>query len=283
MNSQNGMNIFQVVAGLLLLMGVAEAQELRAYPDPTPGATDPRLTPEFICAHSTSERRSVSDAQKRKIFEAYGVPFEDRASYEVDHFIPLSIGGINTCVRPDGSEDVTCNLWPQPHQKSFPEIAPWGSETKDRLEFRLYKMMCAGEISLHDAQIAITADWEQGYRQYVAGPPAVASTAAPFTMAPTAFTVAAPMFSEVVVPEPAAARSRVAGKHRHIRARHAVNSRGRHGSRRRRHKADFSGALAFPVTGQVGFATTPDNVAKPRFSFHELWIAPPGQARDGRR
>jgi hypothetical protein len=60
------MNILKVIAGLLMLVGSAEAQELRAYPDSTltPGATDPSLTPEYICSHSASERRSVTTAQK---------------------------------------------------------------------------------------------------------------------------------------------------------------------------------------------------------------------------
>ena len=137
-----------VVVGLLVLVGTADAQQLRAYPDRalTPGSIDPSLTPKYICSHSTSERRSVNTALKKSVFAAYNVPFEDRANYEVDHFIPLALGGLNTC-----TDNPTCNLWPEPHQKSFPEIAPWGSETKDQLELRLYKMMCAGQISLHDA------------------------------------------------------------------------------------------------------------------------------------
>jgi hypothetical protein len=183
------MRAFAIVLGLFLLIRTADAQELRAYPDwtLTPGSIDPSLTPEYICSHSTSERRSVNTALKKKVFAAYNVPFEDRANYEVDHFIPLALGGVNTC-----TDVPTCNLWPEPHQKSFAEIAPWGSETKDRLELRLYKMMCAGEISLHDAQVAISTDWEAAYRQYVADPFSVATTSAPFIFATTAapFTVA---------------------------------------------------------------------------------------------
>jgi len=43
---------------------------------------------------------------------------------------------------------------------------------------RLYKMMCAGQISLHDAQVAISTDWEAAYRQYVGDPFTVATAAA---------------------------------------------------------------------------------------------------------
>ncbi len=216
------MRAFTMVVGLLLLMETADAQELRAYPDRmlTPGSIDPSLTPEYICSHSTSERRSVTTALKKSVFAAYNVPFEDRANYEVDHFIPLALGGVNTC-----TDTPTCNLWPEPHQKSFPEIAPWGSETKDRLELRLYKMMCAGQISLHDAQVAISTDWEVAYRQYVADPFSVATIGAPFTIATTGapFTIA----TAAAVPVHVAARHRrvpvhVAARHRrkHKRGKH---------------------------------------------------------------
>jgi hypothetical protein len=89
------MRAFTVVVGLSLLVGTADAQELRAYPDRmlTPGSINPSLTPEYICSHSTSERRSVTTALKKSVFAAYNVPFEDRANYEVDHFIPLALGG----------------------------------------------------------------------------------------------------------------------------------------------------------------------------------------------
>lgn len=179
------MRILAVLIGVSLLAGTADAQELRAYPDMmlTPGSIDPTLTPEHICSHSTSERRSVNTALKKQVFAAYNIPFENRNDYEVDHFIPLALGGVNTC-----ENKPTCNLWPEPHQKSFLEIAPWGSETKDRLELRLYKMMCAGQISLHEAQVAISTDWEAAYRQYVAEPLTVATIAAPLKFEPFSFT-----------------------------------------------------------------------------------------------
>jgi hypothetical protein len=90
------MRAFTVIVGVLCLVGSANAQELRAYPDKmlTPGSIDPSLTPEYICSHSTSERRSVNTSLKKSVFAAYNIPFEDRADYEVDHFIPLALGGV---------------------------------------------------------------------------------------------------------------------------------------------------------------------------------------------
>jgi hypothetical protein len=86
---------------------------------------------------------------RKAVFAAYGVSFDDRGGYEVDHFLPLFLGGVNTC-----SDKATCNLWPQPHQKVYSQVAPWGSETKDKLETRLYNTMCVRKThtAVKDAQ-----------------------------------------------------------------------------------------------------------------------------------
>src|SRR5262249_34961278 len=133
------MRAFFFILGLILVASMAQAQSLSIVPNfsLTRGAIDPSLTPSYLCSHPTSDRRNVGTALKKEVFAAYGISYEDRADYEVDHLIPLSLGGVNRC-----SDNPTCNLWPQPHQKSFPEIAPWGSETKDKLEARLYNTMC---------------------------------------------------------------------------------------------------------------------------------------------
>lgn len=48
-------------------------------------------------------RRNVSSTEKRKIYDAHGVPAHCRREYTIDHFIPLSLGGTN---EPN-------NLWPE--------------------------------------------------------------------------------------------------------------------------------------------------------------------------
>lgn len=116
----------------------------------TPGQVDPKLDRDYLCTHSTSERRRVSDSKKRAVFAEYGWPYpgvDDREQWEVDHLVPLALGGTN---------DIT-NLWPE---------RPFGD--KDRLENELRRRVCAHTLDLATAQKAIATDWQAAYRRYVA-------------------------------------------------------------------------------------------------------------------
>lgn len=164
--------------GLLLLTGPVQAQDqTRAiFPNHqlTPGGIDQRMfTPAYLCAHPTSDRRRVPLALRHEVFAAYGVSYDDHGNYEVDHFVPLSLGGVNSC--PDNH---TCNLWPQPHQKDYAQVAPWGSETKDKIEGKLYTEMCNTHTHkakkdaqwLVETRQALIDDWQSLYRQYFGEP-----------------------------------------------------------------------------------------------------------------
>jgi hypothetical protein len=118
----------------------------------TPGeATDATL--EQICHRHTSTVRHVSDKTKRLIAEMYGTP-ED-ALVEIDHLIPLELGGENSLI----------NLWAEPS-----EPRP-GYHEKDELENRLHKLVCAGKVQLKDAQRLIAADWVELYWRLFPTPP----------------------------------------------------------------------------------------------------------------
>jgi hypothetical protein len=52
------------------------------------------------------------------------------------------------------------NLWPEPYD------IVWNAHVKDRLEGRLHRMVCAGELDLATAQKAIAKDWISAYQQY---------------------------------------------------------------------------------------------------------------------
>jgi hypothetical protein len=129
----------------------------RLYPDLrlTPGVTDPRVNQANIgttvCMHGYT--RSVrppfewSNRLKHEVMESYRVTGSIH-DYELDHFIPLELGGCPDCI---------ANLWPQPW-------ASPGAKEKDDVERYLHNRVCAGSLSLGDAQKAITQDWYAIYR-----------------------------------------------------------------------------------------------------------------------
>jgi hypothetical protein len=75
------------------------------------------------------------------------------ADYELDHLISLEIGG--------NPEDPK-NLWMEPWERRGPDhLAPAGrgAESKDLVENRLHREVCAGTLALADAQREIATDW----------------------------------------------------------------------------------------------------------------------------
>jgi hypothetical protein len=131
---------------LLALAGPALAGDL---PDAslTPGLANPALTRDVLCAKGFTTRsvRNVPAAEKREVYARYGIACGKACGkqYEVDHLIPLTIGGSN---------DVT-NLWPQPYR------GEWSAHVKDKLENKLRPLVCSGKLDLDHAQRAIAEDW----------------------------------------------------------------------------------------------------------------------------
>jgi hypothetical protein len=112
----------------------------------TPGATDPRVIDSnidsTICVSGYSRRvrpsTSVTNAIKRERMRAYGLSGSP-SQYELDHLIPIALGGAPSDVR---------NLWPE----------PWSAATvKDRLENRLHSLVCTHRMTLSEAQREVTA------------------------------------------------------------------------------------------------------------------------------
>jgi hypothetical protein len=122
-------------------------------PDPrlTPGAVLPNVTVAQICRRGFAHaERSVSVSMKRQVFRAYRTRYVP-GRYEVDHLVPLELGGANVARdRRTSRVVVTANLWPQPRGSAA---------VKDRLENRLHDEVCGGRESLRAAQRAIARDW----------------------------------------------------------------------------------------------------------------------------
>lgn len=122
------------------------------YPDMTMTPGDVfDVTKEQICRPGyTKEVRNVSIQTKRQVYEEYGVSYpQPRGAYEVDHFIPLELGGSN---------DIK-NLF---LEAASP--AP-GFHEKDIVENYLHDQVCHGKESLVEAQNEIRADWYAVYKR----------------------------------------------------------------------------------------------------------------------
>jgi len=72
------------------------------------------------------------------------------SDYEEDHLIALEIGG---------SPTDPANLWPEP-RASAPEAVPGlTADQKDLVENAAHGAVCAGDLSLADAQQTMARDW----------------------------------------------------------------------------------------------------------------------------
>src|SRR5207244_2340227 len=97
---------------------------------------------------STKSVRNVSSEEKRQVYAEYGIASHQPGEYEADHLIPLELGGSN---------DIA-NLWPE-----AAEPRP-GFHEKDMVENYLHQQVCAGVMSLQDAQQKIATNWLQVYK-----------------------------------------------------------------------------------------------------------------------
>jgi hypothetical protein len=112
-------------------------------PDPhlTPGTATAGVSLTSICENTyAASIPRVPDATARQVFARYHISYNDRASYELDHLIPLELGGDNS-IR---------NLWP--------EEGP-SPNSKDYLEIRLHNQVCKNKLSLSEAQRLISTNW----------------------------------------------------------------------------------------------------------------------------
>jgi len=145
-------------AGLTVATGTAHAatcsQDYLPLPDPScqPGDLNPDVTQDTIdstiCVSgwtaTVRPSSSYTTALKKKQIVEYGYTDTSTSDYEEDHFVPLELGG---------SPKSELNLWPEP------EYGDKTAGNKDTVENKLKKAVCAGTVTLSDAQDAIITDW----------------------------------------------------------------------------------------------------------------------------
>jgi len=163
---------FLGLAAVFLCTGTLHAQQAQykkngpaLLPDPavTNGAVriDSKVT---VCTTKWGkDERHVTQAMKDQAYAQYGTaPGKGVCAFkthtgkngqpvkegcEVDHLISRELGG----------DDTVDNLWPQPYTQHP------GAHEKDWLENDLHKEVCAGTITLEDAQQEIKTDWYAAY------------------------------------------------------------------------------------------------------------------------
>lgn len=122
----------------------------------TPGSVRSDITQDTInqtlCNSAWSTRtirppQNETDALKTEVMHAYGVAPKLRTKTELDHDVPLELGG---------SDDVT-NFWPQ--VSDLPNANPPYRNSKDDIEGWLHSAVCAHQVTLAAAQWAIAMNW----------------------------------------------------------------------------------------------------------------------------
>jgi hypothetical protein len=140
---------------LLLLAAFAGAYQLDAAAQ-DPQLLDSRVTQqsvgETICrpGYADSVAPPLNDAMARKdrLLAQRGIDADAGASYALDRRVPIVLGG---------SPDAAANY----------DLLPWaghgGERRKVLLTVRLKRCVCAGQMSLAEAQADIAGDWVREY------------------------------------------------------------------------------------------------------------------------
>jgi len=116
----------------------------------TPGAVFPNATQQEICRSGyTRSVRNVPVSEKEQAYAEYGIFHHSSGQYEVDHLVPLEVGGSN---------DIA-NLWPE---AAYPKP---GFHEKDKVENYLHDQVCSGAMSLNEAQKEIATNWLAVYNR----------------------------------------------------------------------------------------------------------------------
>jgi hypothetical protein len=122
-------------------------------------AINPDVRPETIrqticvVGYTKTVRPSTSytNGVKRKLLREIGQSNENAVDYELDHIIPLALGGHPRSLK---------NLMLQPWEGEN------GAKKKDKLEVKLQCLVCAGQLDLQTARKEIFEDWRGSAKRH---------------------------------------------------------------------------------------------------------------------
>jgi hypothetical protein len=108
----------------------------------TPGAAATTDAAQVCTPRYAEKHRNVSAKTAAEVYAAYRMHSVKGVCCEVDHLIPLELGGSNA----------KANLWPQ----------LWAeAREKDKVENFLHRQVCSGKMPLATAQRMIVRDWRK--------------------------------------------------------------------------------------------------------------------------
>ncbi|SDG26738.1 hypothetical protein [Paraburkholderia phenazinium] len=142
--------------GVVMMLGAVAGLRAGQAAAQNAAMLDERVTQqsitETICRPDYSDAVSppfdVMMAHKARLLAQHGIDPEDGADYAIDRRVPVLLGG---------SPDAPANL----------DLLPWagasGERRKARFVVHLKHCVCAGKMSLSDAQATIAGNWSAAY------------------------------------------------------------------------------------------------------------------------
>ncbi len=128
------------IAALVALASSAHAGDLPLNPDVTQATIE-----ETICVKGWTKTVrppfEITNVIKSKKLRERGLTDADKSRFELDHVIPLALGGA-----PDDPRNLRLEPWPE-------------ADRKDGVEACLARAVCAGRMSLNEARRRIWKDW----------------------------------------------------------------------------------------------------------------------------
>lgn len=94
---------------------------------------------------------TYTNGVKFKLMRERGLDTANASDYELDHIIPLALGGHPRNLK---------NLMLQPGEGED------GAKRKDRLEVKLQCLVCSGQVTLELARDGIFDNWQSAYQRY---------------------------------------------------------------------------------------------------------------------
>jgi hypothetical protein len=124
----------------------------------TPGVASHDDQPTVCQKGYSKTRRHTSGSLKAAVYREYGLTSRRCGHCEVDHRIPLELGGA----------DVQKNLWPESY-----DTEPWNARAKDRLENYIRRQVCSAHaMTLEQGQNTFRGDWIEAYKKFFGNEPA---------------------------------------------------------------------------------------------------------------